>query len=257
MSSNFIEWVSAYQITQMPIIHVGAHYAEERDDYRDLNFEPVFWIEALPDVAKICLANLGNYKYQHLISAAVSDIHGQEVIFYVAGAEDSSSSILKPHLIEASHPEVTLTREVLVTTTTLDHLFTDNKIGNFQNYGLVLDLQGAEIKAIKGATTFLQNVSFIIAEVSTRSLYKGGAKFKDLTALLDKSGFILYASELNRATGWGEALFINRTGKFSNILNSDTKNEVVVGNYSIGTVFRSILVKIGAPHWLINQSKRR
>jgi len=257
MSSNFKEWISVYRVPKMPIIHVGAHYAEERDEYRSLNFEPVYWIEALPDVAEICSANLSDYENQHLISAAVSDIHGQEVVFYIAGAEDSSSSILKPHLIEASHPEVTLTRQVQLTTTTLDNLLTDNRIGNLQEYGLILDLQGAEIMAIKGATTLMPRVSFIIAEVSTRNLYKGGARIKDLIALLDDFGFSLQASEINRATGWGEALFINREGNLSHILESARKIEVIVGNYSIGTAFRSILVKIRAPHWLINLSKRR
>lgn len=257
MSSNFKEWITCFNLPPSPIIHAGAHYAEERDEYRDSFFEPVFWIEALPDVAELCSINLVSYKNQKIIEAAISNEPGIETLFYIAGTEHSSSSMLKPHLIEASHPEVTLTREISVVTTTLDKLYKENTFGDYDNYGLVLDLQGAEIRAIEGASVLLDKVSFIISEVSTRNLYKGGARFKELSRMLDKSGFSLLASEVNRATGWGEALYINRNSQISHILASTTKKQIVVGNYSLGTAIRSILVKARAPHVLINLARRK
>lgn len=257
MSSNFEQWVRRYQIPKVPIIHAGAHYAEERAYYREGGFEPVYWIEALPEVAQTCGLNLVDYQDQHIITAALSDSHGENIKFYIAGIESSSSSLLRPHLIEASHPDVTLQKEIELTTTTLDKLFGASRFGNFETYGLVMDLQGAELKAIQGAGSLLPRVSFIVSEVSNRQLYRKGVTFKSLTQALDDLNFTLHASEINLATGWGEALYISRRGGCSEILSKTSKAEVVIGSFSIGTFLRSILVKIGAPHWVINKLKRK
>lgn len=104
MSSKFSTWISKYGISPQPLIHAGAHYGEERFDYMELGFGPVYWIEALPSVARICLENLLNFPSHHLIIAAISDSINESVTFFVAGKEDSSSSMLEPNLISASHP---------------------------------------------------------------------------------------------------------------------------------------------------------
>ena len=257
MSSNFEQWVGRYRLPSMPIIHAGAHFAEERDQYRSSDFEPVFWIEALPGVAQVCASNLADYEEQHILTATLSDSYGEHIKFYIAGVEDSSSSLLKPHLIEASHPDVTISREIELTTTTLDELYKESKFGDFQNYALVMDLQGAELKALRGAKSLLPRVSFIISEVSTRQLYRKSVSFKDITRALDDLNFTLHASEMNLATGWGEALFINRQGSCSDVLSTTSKLEVVNGSFSIGTFVRSVLVKLGAPHVVINKLKRK
>jgi FkbM family methyltransferase len=257
MSSNFEQWIGRYLLPSMPIIHAGAHFAEERDQYRNSEFGPVYWIEALPAVAAVSATNLADYGDQFILTATLSDYSGEHIKFYIAGVEDSSSSLLKPHLIEASHPDVTISREIELITTTLDDLYKESKFGDFQNYALVMDLQGAELKALQGAKSLLPRVSFIISEVSTRELYRKSVSFKDITRALDDLNFTLHASEINLATGWGEALFINRKGSCSDILSTTVKLEVINGSFSIGTFVRSVLVKLGAPHALINKLKRK
>lgn len=256
MSSNFEQWVRRYQIPRVPIIHAGAHFAEERENYRERGFEPVYWIEALPEIARTCALNLMDYPYQHIFTAVLSDSYGEHIKFYIAGTESSSSSLLIPHLIEASHPDVTLSKEIELTTTTLDEMFGTSSFGNFETYGLVMDLQGAELKALQGARSLLPRISFILSEVSTRQLYRKSVAFKGLTKALDDLGFTLHASELNRATGWGEALYINRLGSCADILSKSKKIEVVIGGLSIGTLLRSVLVKLGAPNWVISKLSR-
>jgi FkbM family methyltransferase len=257
MSSNFQQWVNLYKLPVMPIIHAGAHYAEEREQYHQSDFEPVFWIEALPEVAQVCASNLAEYQNQSVLTATLSDTDGELIKFYIAGVEDSSSSLLLPHLIEASHPDVTLSRKIELITTTLDELFKESNFGNFQTYGLVMDLQGAELRALQGARMLLPRISFIISEVSTRELYRKSVSFKEMTRALDDLNFTLHASEMNLATGWGEALYINREGSCSDILSTTSKLEVVNGSFSIGTFVRSVLVKLGAPHLVINKLKRK
>jgi FkbM family methyltransferase len=241
----------------MPIIHAGAHFAEEREEYRIGEFEPVYWIEALPDVAEVCASNLVDYQDQYILTATLSDSIGERIKFYIAGVEDSSSSLLIPHLIEASHPDVTVSREIELTTTTLDEQYEESNFGDFPSYGLVMDLQGAELKALLGAKSLLPRVSFIISEVSTRELYRKSVSFKEMTRALDDLNFTLHASEMNLATGWGEALYINREGSCSDVLSTTSKLEVVNGSFSIGTFVRSVLVKLGAPHLVINKLRRK
>jgi FkbM family methyltransferase len=257
MSSNFVAWVSEFSIPSLPLIHAGAHYGEERFTYSDLAFQPVYWIEAHPSVAKICFENISSFPNHYLIVAAVSEDINQEVTFYVAGEEDSSSSILEPNLISASHPKVTVTEKLTLTTTTLDGLHASGVLGRHDSYGLILDLQGAEVKAIKGGLKLLQDVSFIIAEVSTRELYKGGAKFIELSELLNEYGFSLFASEINRGTGWGEAIFVNRAGSCSKMLELGFQGNVIKGKFSFGTFFRSFLLILKVPRKYLKHFARK
>jgi FkbM family methyltransferase len=257
MSSNFTSWISEFKIPPLPLIHAGAHYGEERSIYSSFAFEPVYWIEALPSVAKTCLSNISTFPNQHLIISAVSDSMNQRVEFFLAGEEDSSSSMLEPNLISASHPKVTVNGKLTLTTTTLDVLFESGNFGHHDSYGLVLDLQGAEDKALKGALALLRHVSFVIAEVSTRDLYRGGARFAELTSLLENFGFGLLASEVNRATGWGEAIFINRSGSCSELLEKNFRQNIVSGRFSFGTFCRSLLLFFRVPSKYLQYFARR
>jgi len=256
MSSNFFEWVEKYEIPCQPLVHAGAHYAEERKLYEDLNFEPVYWIEALPAVAEVCQQNLSAYPNQHLLVFPLAEEPNEEVTFYVAGEESSASSILEPRLISASHPEVSVAEKVSLRTTTLDTLYHKDDFGAFQSYGLILDLQGAEGQVLRGGRNFLSKVSFIVAEVSIRELYRDGTRFNDLTQQLDREGFSLLASEVNRATGWGDALYVNRNGICSNILHDNDPNLLVKGPISPGTFIRTILVRAGLPLHLMRKIRR-
>jgi FkbM family methyltransferase len=257
MSSNFSEWTTKYGIPSQPLVHAGAHYAEERYIYQNLDFEPVFWIEALPSVAEICKQNLSNFPKQNLLVFPLGEKSNEVVTFYVAGEESSASSMLEPCLISASHPEVSIAEKISLKTTTLDTLFHEGKFGACPNYGLILDLQGAEGMILRGGQSFLSNVSFIVTEVSTRELYRDGTRFDDLTQQLDKQGFSLLASEVNRATGWGDALYIRRSGMCSNILEVNEQVRLVKGPISVGTFIRSALVRAGFPLKLMRKVRRR
>jgi hypothetical protein len=165
--------------------------------------------------------------------------------------------MLEPNLISASHPEVTVSEKLVLSTTTLDALLASGFFGQHNSYGLVLDLQGAEGKALRGGSALLQNVSFVITEVSSRELYKGGARFDELVFFFDSAGFSLLESEVNRATGWGEAIFINRSGVYSELLRNGPQRNVVNGNFSLGTHLRAMLVFLKVPHKYLKYFARR
>lgn len=242
MSEKFVDWVFKYQIKPSPLIHVGAHLVQEREMYRSTDFEPVLWVEAQPFIFGQAQNLLKDYEKQQIVNTALWSVSDVELTFYIAGDEGSSSSLLEPHLISASHPQVFTREKYKITTKSLDDLLAGQKLAN--NYKiLVLDVQGAEIEVLRGAEKTLKNVDTIVSEISTLELYKGNARIKDLIEFLDSEGFTFAASEINRATGWGEGLFIRRSSY--NLGEPILLEHIVVGkHFAPGRLLRTLLITV-------------
>lgn len=242
MSSRFKQWVQEYEIEPSPLIHVGAHLAEERFDYQALGFLPVLWVEAHPDIAAAAQVNLTEFSDQYLISSALWSSAGIEKKFFVAGDEGSSSSLLEPYLITASHPNVKELNHFVVTTSTLDLQIKKSKLEHDYRI-VVLDVQGAEIEVLRGAMDTIKTVDVIISEVSRLELYKGTARLDTLVEFLAANNFDFVASEVNRATGWGEGLFIRRKSKI--VKKYPINNHIVVGKYiALGRLIRTVKIRL-------------
>jgi FkbM family methyltransferase len=240
MSEKFVEWVDKFKIKPVGLIHVGAHLVQERDVYRNLGFEPVIWVEASPIISAAAEKILKNYPNQRIINKAMWSKPGVEKIFYIAGRENSSSSLLEPYLIEASHPDVYTKDKVKVMTSTLDIELSDLEINlNF----LVLDVQGAELEVLKGSIRTLEKIDYVIAELSAIELYRNNARMSSVILFLKNHNFIYVSSEINRATGWGEGLFIKKT-KFNLDKEIKVSHKVVGKRFAKGRVFRTALLRL-------------
>lgn len=242
MSTNFKKWVERFNIRESPVLHLGAHYAEERDDYLVSKFEPVLWVEAIPEIYLKAKELLSEYEKQDILNAVLSHKDNEVLPFYFTGEENSSSSILKPYLIQASHPNTKINKTEYFMTTTLDTLLARNNYLQENNIFMVLDLQGAEKKILDGASETLNFTNFILAEVSIRSLYRKSVMFNDLKSYLLRKNFEFLIAEINYTTGWGEALFYNRN--FFNFAHH--KPETVFTNKKVflGTLIRIVVLKI-------------
>ena len=207
MSSTFLDWISHFKIAPTGVVHVGAHLAEEAELYNSLDFEPVLWVEALPDIATQAKSRIKKFSQQKVLCATLSSESGQELTFYRAGNEGSSSSLMEPHLIMAAHPEVKVSAQTNVITQTMDELKEDLTHYKF----LCLDVQGAELEVLRGGLESLKNFDYVMSEVSLRKLYKDAPLFKDITKFLRAENFVLAASKINSTTGWGDALYIRES----------------------------------------------
>lgn len=252
VSTNYSEWVQCFDIAPMPIIHIGAHLVEERDDYRKSGFEPVFWIEAVPELAAASMDILNKYKNQSITQALVSHQSNIEVDFYLAGPEFSSSSRLEPHLIKASHPEVETISVLKMTTVTLDDLERVGTFGNYEKYFLILDMQGSESEAVIGATNFLEKIDYIISEVSIRELYRGGMKFTDFSKMLEAKGFFLLTADINGNTGWGEAIYC----RSKSVTDVPRRISVYKSGFGFGIKLRTLLIKLRVPSRIVFKVRR-
>lgn len=183
------------------IVHVGAHNAEELENYANAGWGPVTWIEAQPLKVQ-ALANKLPESHK-LIEAAVWDLDGVELSLNVMTNTESTSLLnLGTHAKE--HPTVTFSHTIPVKTKTLSTLLQGNAAPEL----LALDIQGVELRAIKGLGEQIAKVKWVYCEVNREELYEGCCLIEDIDQYLESYGF---KRSVTRWTihNWGDALYEN------------------------------------------------
>jgi hypothetical protein len=71
-----------------------------------------------------------------------------------------------------------------------------------------LDIQGAELPAIKGLGKLLKLVDYIFVEVNRREVYMNCTIVSDLDSFLSENGFKRVTTRWYFRQGWGDALYI-------------------------------------------------
>jgi FkbM family methyltransferase len=243
---NFERWVRKFNVPRSGIVHVGAHFAEERDLYHDLGYEPVLWVEAIPSVATEAERLLQDFPLQEVVSETLWRVPGEKKEFFVSSNEGSSSSILPLHLHKSSHPEVVTSEKFEVVTSTLDNLYQSRSVMATQCRILILDTQGSELDVLRGGVGCLDKFDYILSEVSIRQLYKGGALHKELKKYLKKKNFIEVAHNISRESGWGDAFYVSKKVIEAESLKLNSADFVTRGRrFAFGIHLRNLLVRLG------------
>lgn len=197
------------------IVHVGAHLAEEAAPYEAQGWgrKGVVWIEADPNRCRECEQIVAHYPAHIVINAVLSD-RDESVDWYPA-ENGQSSSILKPSGHLAEYPDISFSQPVTRRSKRFDSLGVQ-----FPEHSSVLvnlDIQGAELLALKGFGTYLENVRWIYSEVSLTSLYDGGALIDELDRFLFSLGFVRVDISIT-AHGWGDAVYVASSAVPSGLL---------------------------------------
>ena len=87
------------------VLHVGAHEAEEASAYAASGWQPVWWVEMLPDKYALLLAKFAGSPSNHVLHAACWDEDGAKMIVHRA-ANDQSSSLFVPREHLDVYPEI-------------------------------------------------------------------------------------------------------------------------------------------------------
>ena len=74
-------------------------------------------------------------------------------------------------------------------TSKLDTIIKQEQIDANKYNFWVVDLQGAELLALKGASESIKACKFMYIEISKENIYKGGANWNELNEFLDKNEF--------------------------------------------------------------------
>lgn len=200
------------------IVHIGAHECEERISYlskfNDITDDDIIWIEALENKVKEIKEKYPSIK---IYNECISDTDNQIVNFNVTNNYQSSSILkLKDHLIK--HQDIYQINTIQMKTKTLKTFYDENNFKYEQFNFLNLDIQGAELLALRGADTILYNVDFIYIEVNTEELYENTCLLDDIDNYLSKFDFVRTRIYMLCA-GWGDAFYVKKKFNISENIN--------------------------------------
>jgi FkbM family methyltransferase len=188
------------------LAHLGANHAQGRQEYLDNGIEKILWVEAIPELANKLKFKLQNSVTDLVLEGVLSDTTGDVVQFNVASNSSMSSSIFEFKEHTKMYPSISMMHKLRLTTTTFDDLL-KNTNTNFDYDVAVLDLQGAEIKALKGANILMKRVKAVVVEVSKIELYSNAPLEEEVDYFLLLNNFKKSLASYTEY-GWGEALYI-------------------------------------------------
>lgn len=207
---------STWGVNPTGVLHIGAHEAEEAREYQELNWGYTIWVEAQSNLVAKLKSNLSPAENK-VIHAAAWDTNGIELELKVTN-NSQSTSLLELGTHHLDYPEVIVTRVEKIQTSRLDNLIDKSENFNFVN----LDIQGAELHALRGMGQLLHQVKYIYTEVNKKQVYVDCALIGQIEDFLTEQGFKRVCVRWVPGKGWGDALFI-RTEEINNNLLSRTR----------------------------------
>ena len=201
--NQVVEVCRIYNKTIRGVFHVGAHECEELDRYRSIGIsdDNIVWIEGNKTIAdKMKGLGVGN-----IICELVDEVVG--VVTFNITNNGQSSSILELGTHLQQHPSVHVVATETRTTKTIQDIQRDYNLDftmlNLWNF----DIQGVELRALKGAGDLLKVADVLYLEVNIDKLYKEGALMNEIDAYVATFGFIRVITEMTQY-GWGDAVYI-------------------------------------------------
>jgi FkbM family methyltransferase len=206
---NIQELCQKYSISPTGVIHIGAHEGQEVREYKEsMGIEKLILIEANPDVFRRLNENVGHISGVQAVNCAITDENGIATLHVTSLDQSSSILPLKNH--SSIYPSIKETRKITVQAKTLDTLLSDIQVSP-RDYNLLnIDIQGAELKALRGASNLLKYVDAINTEVNYDELYEGCALIDEIDEFLEEHGFERVATTTPYHPSWGDAFYIKK-----------------------------------------------
>lgn len=193
-----------FGIPKKGIIHIGARYAEELDIYQSYNIPNILWIEADPEAEAQLKSVIANHPNSHLAMFAATDKNGR-ITFHKTSNDGHSSSILSLNKHLLHYPTIVESKTFEVEQKRIDDFLSPSEKALYNI--IVIDVQGAELIALKGAEKTLENIDAIISELNYDELYAGSVLVNDLDHYLASKGFTR-VDTISIAPYTGDALYI-------------------------------------------------
>lgn len=244
MKLDLQKLVFSYGVQLDTVVHAGASFCQEAQLYEDAKIKRVLWIEADKDVAITASEVLLKFPQQKLSVATLYDKPNQQIRFNIASNKGESSSIFTMKFHKSYYKDIQEQSFKLLNTSTLDLVCDENRISNISL--LVLDLQGAELKALMGGVKSLKMTSCIFTEVSSIQMYHEQPTFRDIHKFLTQLGFYLVEHDLINKKVMGEAIYVSK-----NLLDQNHLTPMDFPNKLPNVGFRRyiyyLLTKLGIP----------
>ena len=191
--SGTVALLDYHTVDRRGVLHVGAHYGLELEAYLACGFQRVSYVEANPQVWEPLEEHV---EFWRRWSQVMGTCYGArppqlEVLRAAAGENEGvaqfhltecpgQSSLLSP-----TDSGIRVVESVEVTTKRLDDLVAD-----VQAYSmLVLDIQGFELQALRGAPQLLEQVRMVVLEVNYRRRYKDCPLAIEVDEFMESRGY--------------------------------------------------------------------
>jgi len=245
----FSKILEKYNCKITGILHIGAHNCEELVDYQKYGFtnDKIIWIEANPELVKNNI-NIDNTRIIKNFICSDTDIGSTKLNI---ANNTQSSSILEFGSHASSYPRIKYVRSINVQNKRIDTMYLEDNIpNNFANF-VNIDIQGAELLALKGMGNILHNFDYVYLEVNKAQVYKNCALVNEIDDYLSKFSLKRVETKWSRKK-WGDALYIKVNNNFNIIPNARCTKEL----WSVGNItFKEALdlankdPNVSALHW--------
>lgn len=180
MLLNFPSLVQKYSIKATGCIHIGAHHAQEHNDYVSAGIKRFVYIEPCAAAFNVLKNKFAAHHHIQLFNVACGEVECEQVMYTGSQNQGQSNSLLKMGKHLQIHPGITLPSTELVTVKRLDSLGLAHK--GYQL--LVMDVQGFEGRVLKGAAETLKQINFVYTEINRDEVYQGCTLVDEMDELL-------------------------------------------------------------------------
>ena len=194
-----------HQIHSKGVLHIGASEGQEAPEYARQGIQDMCFIEAIPSVYNVLKEKIAQYPRALAINECIGDEDGKEVTFNIADNGGQSSSYLEFGTHEQQHPNVHFVDKVQMKTKRIDTIYRELLIPNDKYDFLNIDLQGAELFALRGMGDLLWNFKWAYLEINTAQVYKGCAEVGEIDSYMAKFGFRGYDTYM--VGNWGDKFY--------------------------------------------------
>lgn len=197
-----------YNFRPKGVIHVGAHWAEENNDYINAGIIYKAYIEPCNEAFNILVEKVKHDKNAVCYKYACGSENTEMEINVSHNNQGQSNSLLKPLLHLRQHPEVVFTEKETVKVSTLDNLPINRTLYDF----LVMDCQGFEGEVLKGSTETLAHIKMIYTEVNRGETYENNMLIENMDKYLEPFGFErkeTYWPSPNWT--WGDSVYVHKS----------------------------------------------
>ena len=206
------------------VIHIGAHEGQELSDYLAMGVERILYIEANPTVFERLQKKVINHPSVQAVCCAIGKENGTVTLHITS--MDQSSSILPLKRSSEIYPMIQETEQITVPCKTLDSLLEELNLNPVEFNILNIDIQGAELLALQGATQTLKYIEAINTEVNYEELYAECALIDEIDSFLETYDFERVATTTPYHPSWGDAFYakkavitmstLGKNGRFAN-----------------------------------------
>tara|TARA_B110000977_G_C11012473_1_gene468226 strand:- start:123 stop:1433 length:1311 start_codon:yes stop_codon:yes gene_type:complete len=183
-------WIEPYinlELKDSIILECGSYNGKDGIYLSEYYKRKVYSFEALPTLIKNAKKNTKNYNVE-IINVAVSDEHNKIISFFQSDPKFAKSSSIYNKTTKTSHNVMNNPVKHDVKSIALNNWILENNLKNRVEL-IVMDLQGAELLALKGLIPFDKSLKYIVVEADFNYLYDGCSTIKDVAIFLEKHNF--------------------------------------------------------------------